>query len=347
MKKILVILTGGTIGSRVEGSTIDVTDSSAYELITRYKKSYGEEEDFEVRQIMTVLSENMRPEIWNELVAALWNIPFEDYTGVIITHGSDTLSYTSALLGMLFAHVPVPMVLTAGNYPLSDSRSNGLINFRSCVELVKTRNLRGVFTVYQNNQGENDVYLATRMTEADSYQDRFGAFGGSLFGKMKEGSLQVADTPVNPTLEQLLECSRKGPLMKEAPVFSKQILFIRPYPGLDYRLFDLSEKPAAVLHYLYHSATACTEGEGYSFLHFLEKCHDNRIPVYGASYKEVGGIAYATGDKMLKAGVKPMVNISPEAAYAKLMLAFHMTEDKEKQERMMQENLWYEHLPIG
>ncbi len=349
MKKILVILTGGTIGSRVEGSTIDVTDSSAYELITRFKQRYGEEDTFEVRQVMTVLSENMRPEIWTKLVAALWDVSWEDYQGVIITHGSDTLAYTSALIGMLFAHVPVPVVLTAGNYPLSDSRSNGLVNFRSSVELIKVQGIRGVFTVYQNPMGENCVYLATRITEADCYQDCFGAFGGSVFGYMKEGELKVCDTPVNPTLSQLCEfCGGRESLTEKPPVFQKQIWMIRPYPGLNYDFIDLSGNPGAILHYLYHSATACIEGEGYSFLQFLEKCGEKKIPVYAASYKAVGGVSYVTGDAVLRAGVKPMCNISPEAAYMKLVLAYHVAEGEaeEEIERIMERNLYYEHLPV-
>ena len=348
MKKILVILTGGTIGSRVEGSTIDVTESSAYELITRYKHSYGDKDTFEVLQVMTILSENMRPEIWTKLVAALWNIAWKDYQGVIITHGSDTLAYTSALIGMLFAHVPVPVVLTAGNYPLSDKRSNGLANFRNSVELIKVQGIRGVFTVYQNPMGENCVYLATRITEADCYQDSFGAFGGSVFGYMAEGELKVCDAPVNPTISQLCEfCEGRGKLTENPPVFQKQIWMIRPYPGLNYNGMDLSQRPKAILHYLYHSATACTEGEEYSFLRFLKKCSEKGISVYGASYKEVGGVSYITGDAVLKTGIKPMCNISPEAAYMKLMLAYHVTESgtEEEIDGMMERNLYYEHLP--
>jgi len=46
-------------------------------------------------------------------------------------------------------------------------------------------------------------------------------------------------------------------------------LLIHPYPGLNYNNIDLSSKPKAVLHYMYHSATACTT-DGYSIIDFAK-----------------------------------------------------------------------------
>ena len=139
MKKILIVLTGGTIGSQAEGECVNVTDTSPYRLLRLYKETYGQkeadEEEFEVIQPMAILSENMDLEAWSRLCRVMWDIPCEKYAGVIVTHGSDTLSYTSALLGLLLGHVEIPVVLTASNYPLGEKGSNGLTNFRSAVEL--------------------------------------------------------------------------------------------------------------------------------------------------------------------------------------------------------------------
>ena len=37
MRKILVVLTGGTIGSKIEGSVINVTEASPFDLLDLYK----------------------------------------------------------------------------------------------------------------------------------------------------------------------------------------------------------------------------------------------------------------------------------------------------------------------
>ncbi len=61
MSKILVILTGGTIGSRIEGNVIDVSGTSPRRLLAMYREKYGDSEEFEVIQPLNLLSENMTP----------------------------------------------------------------------------------------------------------------------------------------------------------------------------------------------------------------------------------------------------------------------------------------------
>ena len=341
MKKILVLLTGGTIGSTVQGKSMNVTEKSAGQLLSLYQKKYGREEEFEVKQPVSVLSENMTPGILGRLCSCMKEIPYENYQGVIIAHGSDTLSYTAALLGMYLGHVPVPVVLTAANYPLEDARSNGLVNFRSAVELIRCGMVEGVFAVYQSNTGEIPVYVATRLTEADAYEDQFRGFGGIPFGKMEKGQLILYRDKRNPTIAKLHQAGSLLPW--ESPSFSNKIMLIRPYPGLDYRFISLQEKPAAILHYLYHSATACTVEENYSFLKFLDFCTEQGIPVYTASYKCTEGRFYATTEKMMERGIIPMKNISLEAAYTKLLLLYNLGQGTLRDR--MDENFYFESLP--
>ena len=65
------------------------------------------------------------------------NIDTALYSGVILTHGSDTLAYTSALLGMYFRHFDIPLFIIASNKPIGEKGSNGLFNFTSAVGLIK------------------------------------------------------------------------------------------------------------------------------------------------------------------------------------------------------------------
>ena len=78
------------------------------------------------------------------------------YSGVILTHGSDTLAYTSALLGMYFRHFDIPLFIIASNKPIGEKGSNGLFNFTSAVGLIKGGKYKGVFTLYER------VMLPTR-----------------------------------------------------------------------------------------------------------------------------------------------------------------------------------------
>ncbi len=343
LKKILVVLTGGTIGSTVEGGDVDVTERSPYKLLKLYQGKYGEGDEFEVINPFTALSENMGLGLWGLLCRTMWDILYEDYEGVILAHGSDTLSYTSALLGILLCHVPVPVVLVASNRPLGEEGSNGLDNFRSAVELIHTHLLKGVYTVYQDNKGQDNVYLSTRITEADSYLDQFGCFGGCVLGRMEDGKFLYHSAEVNPPLSKLGQ--ERPKFAKSCPPFEKNILIIKPYPGLDYRSVDLSVRPAAVLHLLYHSATACTaRGDG-SVLDLMERCRLEGIPFYAASGKQPGGRAYVTGRAMMEKGAFLLSNISKEAAYAKLLLLYNMYKDEQEVDKRVEDVFFFENLP--
>lgn len=339
MKKILVVLTGGTIGSRVEEGVINVNDKSPYLLLQKYEEIYKKHENFEVIRPLNVLSENMMPDTLLILLKALERIPYENYAGVIITHGSDTLSYTSAFVGMLFHHVPVPIVLIASNYPIGQEGSNGLNNFAKAVELIRKKEVRGVFTLYQNHLLENQVYLSTRIMEADPFLDQFRDFSGTPFGKMEQEFIPYGGGN-QPSLEEVAE--KKEKQLSVPNSFSKNILLIRPYPGMDYSRINPGENTAAVLHLLYHSATACTEGENYNLLPFVEKCRKQGIDFYTASHKKMEGERYATGDALFKVGVRPLLNISPEAAYAKLLLLYNLHDVVT--EEMTRQNIYFESI---
>lgn len=336
--KILLILTGGTIGSIPVNGTINVSRSEECDIVKLYRKKYGDDIDFTVKRPVNILSENYSNRYWNQLCLSLYENDFSGFDGVIITHGSDTLSYTSALLGMLFSHSSVPIVLVAANYPLTDARSNGIDNFRSAVLLIKSKLAAGVFTAFGSSERAS-VYLATRITEADPYKDEFTAFGGQEFAYRKGESLVINNSSIMPALEQLNK--QRKPLLKNKITFCKNVLFIRPYPNLDYSMIDISKRPCAVLHYLYHSATACTEGENTSCIEFIRRCYDNGIPVYMASFKKTNS-EYATTREMERLGIKKLYNISAESAYMKLCIAYNQREVDPA--AIVSQNIFFENL---
>lgn len=344
MKKILVVLTGGTIGSQIENSIINVSGSSPYRLISMYEETYGKEE-FEVIRPLNLLSENMTPDTILLLLKTLNAVPYDNYRGIIVTHGSDTLSYTSAFVGLLFHHVPIPVILVAGNYPLQQKESNGLDNFARAVDFIRQKAVRGVFTIYRDEDGISRVYLATRIVEADPFRDQFRDFSGQSFGRMEKGVFVRNTGKEQPSAEEVEANNKKEIEVPDA--FSRDIMMIRPYPGMDYARFwfDETTKPAAVLHMLYHSATACTAGEKYSLLSFVERCRALSVDVYGASCKRTEENKYATGDAFLKAGVIPMLNISQEAAYAKLLLLYNGREKVSS--RTAGQNIYFESIENG
>lgn len=298
--KILVILTGGTIGSRCKNGIIDV-DGSPYRLIDMYEKEYGKTAEFCAVQPINILSENMGPRHWEAIFAELSKVL--EYDGAIIAHGTDTLAYTSAAAGLLFGNCGKPIVLTGANKPLDDPKSDGLANFKDAVDIIMSKKLKGVFTVF-----DGDIYIATRILESDAFADKYRSFDGASFGKIENGKISCS-----------VQLKEGGFALEKLPEFKNKVVLIRPYPGMEYDDIDVSGA-AAVVHYLYHSGTASEKASA-----FVEKCVKKGIPVYAASFKPDAKL-YASSDKLLCAGAVPLFNISPEAAYVKAVIAHNQNE---------------------
>lgn len=340
--RILLMSTGGTIGSSV-GEVVDIEGGRAGLLPRVYadrKDLTAPEVEFGFSEPFSILSENMTLPRLSELLGAIGRLDLADYDGVIVTHGSDTLSYTAAFVGLLFGRAGCPIVLVAADRPLEDPDGNGPDNFIGAVTLIASGQVKsGVFVVYRSGT-VTEVFLATRIREADGLHGIFRPFGDTAFGRIESGRFIPEDAPGLPPLSDFSDAAA-GPAPSEL-VFPRPVWMLKGYPGFVYSALDLTSPPAAVLQLGYHSGTACTEGEDTSFLRFAARLKELRVPVYVLPARRPGEKVYASTQAMLAAGCRPLCGISPEAAYAKLCIGYNLFSPRTGE--YLAENIFYEYL---
>ena len=341
--KILVVLTGGTIGSFVQDGVINVDSTSSYLLIRKYREKYDSGVEFDVISPLSILSENIRPQDWGTLYKAV-STKLKDgkyrYDGVIVAHGSDTLAYTSAFLGYCFGNTDIPILITASNYELNDERSVGLRNFANCVSYVNQNEKPGVFVLYENNRGVCDIYRSTRLRSADSFCDQFSDFTGIPEGRIDSVGEKVIwnKATYNTSLCDTLECWFDPESVDM--IFPKSVMCVYPYPGQNYANIVVGKNIKAVIHYLYHASTASTVGDDESIHGLIEKCKSSGTDMYVSCFKRTDVGLYETGDEIINAGGIPLLNISPEAAYVKCILAYNQKEWNPVE--FMKKNIYFE-----
>lgn len=314
MKRILMITTGGTIGSSAENGVICAKKGNilAAEL---YLERYGGAV-IETACAMDILSEELCSEHWEKLLGFISGLDLSGYDGLIITHGSDTLSYSSAFLGLCLCGLDIPVVITAADRVPDDSESNAVENIRTSVLVIESFR-RGVFTVYKN-PGDSfcSVYISTRIREADRVSGSFSSFDGHPFAKAVNGCF--TDDPFTLSFEQLMQ--RTHPVtLPEKPFTNGDVLMIRPYPSEDHSAIALRKSTRAVLYITYHSSSASTHGSG-SALSLLRRCRKKEIPFFLCSFGNAA-LVYQSSDTLIRNGALPLSHISDEAAYAKLILS--------------------------
>ena len=316
MKNILLVFTGGTIGSEASCGTIATSANAPYRLLQLFEREYSEHSqiDFTTIRPVQILSENITPVFWETLIKAIEAQQPERYDGVIVTHGTDTLAYTAAALSLYFHALNKPILLVSSDRPLDHPKANGLNNFIAAVEFIRQRRETGVFVPYRNAGESTQIHLGSRLASSLQLSGDFISVQNKCYCRFENG---VFSEPLF-TLQ-----SKTGAAFDLKPDFSKRIALIRPYPGLNYTLFNL-DGIDAVLHDLYHSGTACASmhwGADYSLTPFIERCRKQGIPVYLAPSIQSES-AYESTRELLEQGAEMLWNLSLECAYVKLLLAY-------------------------
>ncbi|MGR9087162.1 MAG: asparaginase [Gammaproteobacteria bacterium] len=316
MKHILIVFTGGTIGSAASEGTITPEEDAPYRLISEFQRRSPLFRDvfFKTIQPLRILSENLAPAAWKQIISAIESEHPEQYDGIIVTHGTDTLAYTAATFGFYFHALTRPLLLVSSDYPLEHPKANGVDNFTCAIDFILNVREPGVFVPYRNQGQTMQVHRGTRL--ASSLQ-----LSGDFFSVRGQSCLTHDGRRFSgPNLPPV---KKQPDLPKLKAKFSDRLLLIRPYPGLDYTHFNL-ERLDAVLHDLYHSGTACaTErwGEQHSLLEFISRCGEQGVKVYLAPSMKSPD-AYESTRSLMSRGAEMIWNLSLEAAYAKLMLAY-------------------------
>ncbi len=276
--------------------------------------------EWTVCEPLSILSENLTVDHWNRLLDTLRPVLREGraaYEGIILTHGTDTLAYTAALLDQLLAGTPLPVVLVSSQLPLQEPAADGVDNLAAAVDFIADTHMPGIFAACRGEDGGSVIHRGIALRQCDTATDRFSSFGPPL-GTITEHRFHPADGRPLPAILPLSD-----PPGRLLPC----VLPLSPAPGFDYRCVRLTGDVRAVLHGAYHSGTACAgdgENSPYSLLYLHKRCRERGIPLFLAPVRSE---AYATSRELRSAGVYPLCGLSYEAAYTRLLIAFSRCTD--------------------
>lgn len=323
MKKLLVILTGGTICSAQGENLKNQSDALIAEgyIISDYRESdspFAKDTVFEtLRLCPDILSENMTIGAWNSLIDLIKSVKWKDYLGVIVLHGTDTLAYTASLLSLVLCGAPVPVCLVSAQLPLrtprgdKEERTNGYANFRMAVELVMNGIAPNVYAVYRNMDGKMMIHYGACLKQCPNYSSDFHS----------TGEVEITDNPCYKGKAWATDTF----YLNKLDCLKDKVMLITPYVGINYKRFCL-DGLSAVIHGTYHSDTVCVErksdSESYSehsVLHLLDCCKKRNLPLFLAPCDEAAFAYDSTGDA-LRNGAIGIAHTTLELAYVKILV---------------------------
>ena len=307
--KILVIFTGGTIGSTVSDGIISSDKTKKYKLIDMYRKSSSDDIEFTYDEPYTLLSEDLTGEYMNKLGRCIESHLGDEIDGMIVTHGTDTVQYHAAAIDLAFPKLNLPVLFVSGNYVLDDPASNGLANFTAAADFIKNKIDTGVFVPYRNSNHTIYIHRAVNLLPHLPYCDDMTSIASKYAGIMS------TDGTFEPNENYSVCCSFPEGLLLPSS-WSSGILRITPYPGMSYP--KLAEDTCrAILLDTYHSGTLCSINP--DMKDFCESAYKFGIPMYLTGAGE--GPQYESVKTWKGMHVNTLKTGSPTTAYMKLWMA--------------------------
>src|SRR3989338_3780208 len=139
-----ILHTGGTIASAVDYETGGVTPRFTPEEILELFPELRSLANVRSRLIRNMFSEDMRFQHYNLLAKEVEREIKQGADGIIISHGTDTMHYTSAALAFALEKLPIPVLLVGAQRSSDRGSSDAAMNLICAAEFITKTDFAGV-----------------------------------------------------------------------------------------------------------------------------------------------------------------------------------------------------------
>lgn len=303
MTKVLIIHVGGTFGMVKENNVCVVKNTNVLKQLTElsvfnYKKtdsnlSYKNNNnkivyyDFIELDILKDSSDADSQDFLNYINVIKEN--YNNYTGFIIIHGTDTMAYASSALSFLIENISKPIIFTGSMIPISQPDTDAIDNLSGALEIISSDLIPNVYIF----------------------------FNKKLFHGNKVSKVNAVDLNAFCSYSSSLSLVSTHAVVKFYDQFFAKIVRITLHPYMDYNLLENTFINAQAI---YVEAYGCGNMPNKLFK-FIEKYSEAKIIVIGSQclYAKVMG-NYEIGNRLLN--LNNIINgkdIRSEAGLAKLV----------------------------
>jgi L-asparaginase len=318
--RILLLATGGTIFQKVDEKGVHISDCPYIKnildnLLTRQADQLGIQ--IIPKIILNKDSGNMNMRDWQDISQAVFD-EYKNYDAFIITHGSDTMGYTTSAIAFALEGLSKLVVFTGSQVPYGQAGSDAVMNLENTLRFIVRGNaVRGVYLVF-GSQIAAGVH-ARKNSEFD--YDAFNPSGSKrsvgLLGNEIREDRKIEDYSKHFGADDGIALHNK---------FEENIVVLSEFPGLkSEHIINMAKggiKGFIIRSYGSGNPNIAEEGEKYENLRpALKYLQDNKIPAVITSQAPSATASMATYDPSKRAkelGAVSGRDMTIEACVAKL-----------------------------
>lgn len=311
--RILIIYTGGTIGMRrseqgyipAAGFQQLMEAQLGTELLNRLPA-------YEMLEFEDLIdSANLTPAHWSAIAQPIID-QWSHYDGFVILHGTDTMAYTASALSFMLQQVNKPVIVTGSQIPLLELRNDAQNNLMTAMMLAGEYPIPEVCVFFNGKlmRGNRSVKLKSSGLDA--------------FHSPNYPLLARADIHIDLYKPRLLDKPQQGPNFINPQFDARNVSIVPVYPGINGDLIDaLIQEPNRKALILHSYGVGNIPDADRTLVAALKRAADKGITLVNVTQCEYGHVhqeAYAAGSEMSELGVISGMDMTLEAAFAKLHL---------------------------
>ncbi|WP_226010667.1 Glu-tRNA(Gln) amidotransferase subunit GatD [Halomicrobium salinisoli] len=316
---ISLISTGGTIASTVDYRTGAVTAQFDAEDVLRAVPDLAGLANYRGRVVANILSENMTPDVWQQLARCVREEIEAGADGVVVMHGTDTMQFTASALAFML-DTPVPVVFTGSQRSADRPSSDNVMNAVCSVEAAKSDCAEVLVCMHESESDDAcALHRGTRVRKNHtSRRDAFETVGREPLGEIDYETREI---------EWRREHAERGATdLALHDDLETDVELVKFTPGTPAeRLERVGERAEGVV----------VEGTGLGhvntdWIDVVDDLTDEGTPVVMTSQCIEGRVCdrvYDTGRDLLDAGIIEGEDMLPGTAKVKLMWALANAED--------------------
>ncbi|MDO8623710.1 MAG: Glu-tRNA(Gln) amidotransferase subunit GatD [archaeon] len=315
---IAMIITGGTISSSLDVKTGGVKWlTSPEKLFQFYPQIFKHVNVLKIETPFMKASENMDFKDWKKIAKSAAELLNDDnIKGIIITHGTDTLHYTSATLSFFLRNLNKPVVLTYSQRSSDRASSDAALNLE-CSAIAAISDIAEVMLVGHGDKNDNFCYAMP------------GTKVRKLHASRRDAFKVVNSEPIAKISVEYLQKLSKHNLRNKNKVklddkFEEKIALIKFYPGQNPDILDYYVKnkyKGIIIEMTGLGHIAITSEARLNWLNKLKEVQKKGIIICAAAqtiYGRLDPMVYSPGRELEKSGIIYLKDILSETAFVKL-----------------------------
>ncbi|VVB84003.1 Glutamyl-tRNA(Gln) amidotransferase subunit D [uncultured archaeon] len=314
---VAMIITGGTIASILDSKTGGVHPLQKSEDLFRfYPEIFEKVNVVKVEIPFMKASEDMDFKDWQKIArTAVELLNDSNIQGIIITHGTDFLHYTSSALSFFIRNLNKPVVLTYSQRSIDRASSDANLNLQ-CASLAAISDIAEVSLVGHASTNDDYCYAmpgAKVRKLHSSRRDAFKVVNGKPFAKIFPDKIEkISDYKIR----------NKGKAKVDAK-FEEKVALVKIYPGQNADILDYYAKKGykGIVLELSGLGHAPTKRAANPWTQKLKEIQDKGMIICATSQcinGRVNPLVYSNGREILATGVIYLEDMLSETAFVKL-----------------------------